>query len=295
MAGNDRHALKLIRDDGEIRTPHHSPRAPIEPLNEVRDPLVPTAYTSLGASPDMASSMALLTSGPRTTPVSPNEMQEKGLRLRRRTGTARIGPWLGVLLKDCYNQPNQDCGSRGLRVEWINAATRSAGWDFDEKIIWAGGSWDKIRPPSGDLLQVGFDQGIPMGETPHRGGDRTGMSSDCHARAHRPSRRPRRSARGRARAEDHARRTRRVHVGTNLNDRGTNPDGWGFWQKPLYRDGDNRFNYHTNTPPNWHPCTAFGSPDYNLSPPKFTDSSLSNHHYYIQKDTTSSFGSGCPG
>jgi hypothetical protein len=27
--------------------------------------------------------------------------------------------------------------------------------------IWAGGSWDEIRPPSGDLLQVGFDQGIP--------------------------------------------------------------------------------------------------------------------------------------
>ena len=29
--------------------------------------------------------------------------------------------------------------------------------------------------------------------------------------------------------------------------------------------------------------------------PMLTDTSLTNHHYYVQKDTTSTPGSGCPG
>lgn len=161
--------------------------------------------------------------------------------------------------KNCYGEPNGDCGSLGLRVEWIKPSTWSAGWDFEEKIIWAGGSWDEIRPPSGDLVQVGFDQGIPMGETSRRGGDGTGMSSDWK----------------------------------NLNNRGTNIYGWAYWHQPLYRDRDNAFNYHSATPPNWHPCTSFGSPDYPY--PMLTDRSLTSHHYYVQRDTTSTPGSGCPG
>jgi hypothetical protein len=45
----------------------------------------------------------------------------------------------------------------------------------------------------------------------------------------------------------------------NLNDRGTNINGWAYWHQPLYRDRDNAFNYHSATPPNWHPCTSFGT------------------------------------
>jgi hypothetical protein len=172
-------------------------------------------------------------------------------------GTTRYGPWLGVLLKNCYGEPNGDCGSLGLRVEHRVTST-SSGWDFEEKIIWAGGSWDSIKP-NGSLLKVGFDQGVPMGETSRRGGDGTGMSSDWK----------------------------------NLNERGASATGWTYWDYPQYWDSDNVFNYHSSTPPNWHPCTYYGSPNYPY--PKLTDRSLTKHHYYIQKDTTPTPGSGCPG